>query len=99
MITKKFLKTKDVCEVTFEYANESAAEVALVGDFNDWQPLTMKQAKKAGSPFRIKARMPKNADYQFRYYVDRAYWANDDRADTYWPNKFGEDNSVVNTYE
>ena len=54
MITKKFLKTKDVCEVTFEYANENSAEVALVGDFNDWQPVAMKQAKKAGSPYYAK---------------------------------------------
>lgn len=99
MITKKFLKTKDVCEVTFEYANENAAEVALVGDFNEWQPLAMKQAKKAGSPFRVKARMPKNGEYQFRYHVDGTYWANDDGADAYRPNEFGADNSVVNTYE
>jgi 1,4-alpha-glucan branching enzyme len=99
MITKKFLKTKDVCEVTFEYANENAAEVALVGDFNEWQPVAMKRANKAGGPFRIKARMPKNGEYQFRYHVDGAYWANDDGADAYWPNEFGEDNSVVNTYE
>ena len=99
MIVKKFFKTKDDCEVTFEYANESAGEVALVGDFNDWEPIAMKQAKKAGSPFRVKVRMPKNGEYQFRYYVDGSYWANDEGADAYWPNEFGDTNSVVNTGE
>ena len=99
MIVKKFFKTKDDCEVTFEYANENATEVTLVGDFNDWEPAAMKQAKKAGSPFRAKVRLPKNGEYQFRYYVDGNYWANDEEADAYRPNEFGEDNSVVSTYE
>ena len=85
--------------MTFEYANESAGEVALVGDFYDWEPIAMKQAKKADSPFRGKVRKPKNGEYQFRYYVDGSYGANDDGADAFWPNEFGTDNSVVNTYE
>ena len=99
MIAKKFFKTIDDCEVTFAYANESAAEVVLAGDFNGWEPVAMKQAKKAGSPFRVKVRMPRNGEYQFRYYVDRSYWVNDDGADAYWPNEFGATNSVVNTGE
>ncbi len=99
MITKKFFKTKDECEVTFVYDNESASEVALVAEFNAWEPVAMKQAKKAGSPFRVKARMPKNGEFQFRYLVDGSYWANDDGADAYWPNEFGDTNSVVNTIE
>ena len=99
MITKKFFKTLDDCEVTFVYDNESASEVALAGDFNGWELLPMAKAKKAGSPFKAKARMPKNGEYQFRYYVDGSYWANDDAADAYWPNEFGDTNSVVNTHE
>ena len=99
MIAKKFFKTKDECDVVFEYTNENAGEVALVGEFNDWEPIAMKQAKKAGSPFRVKVRMPKNGEYQFRYYVDGSYWANDEAADAYWPNEFGDTNGVVNTYE
>lgn len=99
MIVKKFLKTKDECDVEFEYTNENASEVALVGDFKDWEPVVMKQANKAGSPFRTKVRLPKNGEYQFRYYVDGSYWANDEAADGYRPSEFGEDNSVVITYE
>ena len=99
MIVKKFLKTKDVCDVLFEYTNDDATEVALVSDFNDWEPVAMKQAKKAGSPFLAKVRLPKNGEYQFRYYVDGSYWANDEAADAYRPSEFGEDNSVVSTYE
>ena len=85
--------------VLFAVWAPNAKGVSVIGDFNGWEPVPMKKAKKAGSPFRVKARMPKNGEYQFRYYVDGAYWTNDDRADAYWPNEFGEDNSVVNTYE
>jgi 1,4-alpha-glucan branching enzyme len=99
MITKKFFKTLDECEVTFTYDNESATGVSLVGDYNGWEPVAMKKANKAGSPFRVKVRLPKGGEYQFRYHVDDSYWANDDGADAYWPNEFGETNSVVNTYE
>ena len=70
----------------------------MVCENNDWEPVTMKQAKKAG-PFKVKIRLPKNGEFQFRYFVDDSYWANDESADAYWPNEFGDTNSVVNTYE
>jgi 1,4-alpha-glucan branching enzyme len=99
MLMKKYFKTKDECEVTFVYDNESASKVDLAGDFNGWEPVPMKRAKKAGSPWRVKARMPKGGEFQFRYYVDDSYWANDAAADAYWPNEFGDTNGVVNTNE
>jgi 1,4-alpha-glucan branching enzyme len=99
MLQKKYFKTKDECEVTFEYANESATDVSLVGEFTGWEPLPMKKASGAGNPFRLKVRVPKNGEFQFRYFVDGSYWANDDGADAYWPNEFGDSNSVVNTFE
>jgi 1,4-alpha-glucan branching enzyme len=99
MLTKKYFKTNDECEVTFDYENEGATEVTLVGEFNGWEPVPMKKAKKAGSPYRAKVRVPKNGEFQFRYYVDGGYWVNDAAADAYWPNEFGDTNSVVNTYE
>ena len=98
MLKKRFFKTKDECEVTFEYADNNAQNAELVSDFNGWQPLPMKKAKKRGSPFRIKLRLPKEGQYQFRYRLDESIWANDDDADAYWTNEFGESNSVVNTF-
>jgi hypothetical protein len=98
MIEKKFFKTIDECEVAFTYANESASDVALVCEHNGWEPVSMKKSKKA-DPFKVKIRLPKNGEFQFRYFVDGSYWANDESADAYWPNEFGDTNSVVNTYE
>jgi len=98
MLKKRFFKTKGDCEVTFEYDANDAQEVALVTDFNNWMPLPMQKAKKSGSPFRIKVRLPKDSEYQFRYFVDKGVWVNDDGADDFWANEYGENNSVVNTY-
>ena len=97
MLKKKFFKTKDECEVTFELALPEAKEVELVGEFNDWQPIQMKKAKAKNAPFRIKVRIPKNGEFQFRYFVNAQEWHNDEAADAYWPNEHGTDNSVVST--
>ena len=98
MIKKRFFKTIDECEVTFEYANNEAQQAALVSDFNGWQPLSMKKAKKRGGPFRVKVRMPKDGQYQFRYLINGRTWTNDVDADEERANEFGESNSVVNTF-
>ena len=37
MFTKKFFKTKDECEITFEFSADDASNVALVGNFNNWE--------------------------------------------------------------
>lgn len=95
MLTKKYFKTKDECEVTFELEASDAQEVALVSEANDWEPLTMKKARDGA--FRAKIRLPKGSQFQFRYLVDNDSWHNDEAADAYWPNEYGSQNSVVST--
>lgn len=96
MLTKKFFKTKDEVEVTFEFSREGVESVALAGDFNDWQPALMKLNKKA-KVFKTKIRLPKNSQFNFRYLLNGNEWENDDQADSYSKNSFGTDNSVVTT--
>lgn len=95
MLKKKFFKTKDECEVTFELDAENAESVALVGEFSSWQPVEMKQAKNG--PFKAKVRLPKDGQFQFRYLVNEHNWQNDEAADAYWTNEYGSNNSVVST--
>ncbi|VAW31235.1 hypothetical protein MNBD_CHLOROFLEXI01-5371 [hydrothermal vent metagenome] len=95
MLKKKFFKTKDECEVTFEVNVEDAKNVALVCEHNGWEPIQMKQSKKG--PFRTKIRLPKEGQFQFRYLVDGQTWHNDKTADTYLPNEHGGENSVIST--
>jgi 1,4-alpha-glucan branching enzyme len=97
MLSKKFFKTKEGCEVTFEFAADNAEEVALICESNDWQPIAMKKSKEG--PFRTKVRLPKDSRFQFRYLVNNEAWLNDDTADAYWLNEYGSQNSVVFTSE
>lgn len=95
MLQKKYLKTKDECEVTFAYTADDAKEVQLVGEFNQWTPIPMKKDKSG--TFRTKVRLPKEGRFQYRYLVDGEIWTNDEAADAYVPNEHGSDNSVVET--
>ena len=95
MLKKKFFKTKDECEVTFEVKVENAEQVALVSEHNGWDPIAMKQVKNG--PFRTKIRLPKDSQFQFRYLVNGQNWRNDEAADAYWANEHGSENSVIST--
>lgn len=99
-LSKKYLKSKPICKVTFtvpkEHAN-GAKKVALVGEFNDWnlkKPIKMK-ALKNGS-FKTTIDLEKDQSYQFRYIIDGDRWENDHEADSYVPTGISnEENSVV----
>ncbi|MEM7330834.1 MAG: isoamylase early set domain-containing protein [Chloroflexota bacterium] len=97
MLKKKYFKTKEECEVTFEFDANGAQEVLLLGEFSNWEPISMKKTKSKGAPFKTKVRLPKNQSFQFRYLIDQQVWENDEAADAYWPNDQGSDNSVVFT--
>ena len=96
MLTKKFFKTKDEIEVTFEFNRSDVTSAELVADFNDWQAIEMKFNKKTQS-FKTKVRLPKDGAFHFRYLLNKTEWENDYKADQYLPNEFGSENSVKNT--
>ena len=94
MLKKKFFKTKNDCEVTFDLEAGEAKSVSLVCEANGWKPIEMKKTK--GS-FRTRIRVPRKGRYQFRYLLDSGSWLNDDEADAYCRNEFGDKNSVLDT--
>ena len=96
MLTKKFFKTKNEADVTFEFNRSDVTSVALFADFNNWQAIEMKFNRKTRS-FKTKVRLPKGKIYHFRYLLNNLEWENDYEADQYLPNEFGSDNSVVST--
>lgn len=99
MINKRYFKTKDEVEVTFELpASEVGKTVSIVADFLDWQPAEMKKVVKSKS-YRYRTRLPKDGEFEFRYLVDNEKWVNDPHADQYKPNVFGEDNGLIKTYQ
>lgn len=97
MLKKRFFKTKDEVEVTFEFSHMPADTVALAGEFNSWQPEEMQRLK--GGAFKTRVRLPKDSEFEFRYLVNGETWENDDAADAYRLNEHGTDNSVVFTSE
>lgn len=99
MIKKQFIKSKPVCKVTFTLPKESvetANEVAILGEFNNWDPknaISMKK-QKDGS-FRTTVELETGKEYAFRYLIDGEKWENDMEADKYETTPFGSENSVV----
>lgn len=97
MIEKKVSPKGKSVRVTFELPSDIASEkVAVVGDFNDWNPEKdkMKLDKKNGVWKKSISLKPGNK-YQFRYFVDEKEWRNDEEADGYASNPFYSENSVI----
>lgn len=81
--------------MTFSFPAEMAEnEVALAGDFNDWDTTSLKMERKNGS-YQTTVRLKPETNYKFKYLVDGSRWENDHNADAYEPNEFGTDDSVL----
>lgn len=93
-LTKKFLKTKPVCKVTFAVPAAEANSVAVAGDFNDWNTTAELKKLKNGT-FKGTFDIPTEQSYEFRYVVD-GQWTNETEADGFQWNEFaGTENSVL----
>lgn len=98
MLKKRFFKTKNEVEVTFEWPKADEQSLFVAGDFTDWKPVEMKYSK-AKKAFNFKTRFPKDEQFQFRYLVNGEIWENDPKADDYVANEHGTDNSLLLTSE
>jgi len=103
MIKKSFTKSGKSCRVTFrlttdglEQANlKKTKKVALVGDFNEWDPKAHPLKKRKNGDFSTTVSLEAGQPYDFRYLVDNKVWLNDDEADSTEPNRFGSQNAVI----
>ncbi len=99
-ITKKLIKSKKKCKVTFSLPTEaapSAKEVKVVGDFNNWDWNNGVTLNKSSDEFTGQLELEPGQRYEFRYCIDNQEWDNDWMADDYVPSPFGVNNSVVFT--
>ncbi len=104
MLTKKYIKSRNICKVTFEVPTTELPGVAeietvtVAGDFNDWDKtasaLGYSKKKKA---YRTIIELEPSQEYQFRYLINGDFWFNDWKADGYVPTPLGEDNCVLRT--
>jgi 1,4-alpha-glucan branching enzyme len=85
-IKKQVLKTKPAAKVSFKVTKEEAngaAVVAVLGNFNNWNPeADVMKALKDGS-FSHTIELPTGATYQFRYLADGQNWFDESEADGY----------------
>ena len=88
-------KGADQVRVTFMIpVDEYSGPVAVVGDFNDWNPTAIPLAKR-GDVLRASVVVEAGRRYAFRYLANGGQWFNDEAADDYQPNDFGGSDSVV----
>ena len=74
-------------------------QLHLVGDFNRWSIVETPMQQAADATWSVALSLDSGQDYQFRYLVNGTEWHNDWQADSYLPNEFGTDNSVVSLKE
>ena len=98
-ITKKFLKSKPVCKVTFKVPQEvanGADSIHLVGDFNNWDPSEHPLKQMKNGTFSTTVDLESGREYQFRYLVDGRKWENEQEADKFAPTPYVDaQNSVL----
>ncbi len=94
-IKKQYLKSKPICKVTFTVPAKEAENVAVVGDFNNWNPKGSTLKKLKNGTFKGTFELPKENTYEFRYLIDENY-VNDESADRYqWNDYAGAENAVI----
>ena len=98
-LTKKYLKSKPVCKVTFKLSKsgaKGAKKLFLAGEFNEWNTKTTPMTALKDGSFTATVDLKAGREYQYRYLNDKGEWLNDTKADRYEYSAFaGGDNSVV----
>ncbi len=94
MIRRELTKKGDKVRVTFELPDDhEEGDVFVVGDFNGWSagetPLRRRDGLRTASLTLVADRR-----YAFRYYRN-GKWFNEESADGYEPNAYGETNSII----
>ena len=76
-LSKTFVKSKSLYKVTFTVPAEAAVEtkkVALVGEFNGWNPEEAVALKKQTDGSFMASLELAAGEYQFRYILDDEKW-------------------------
>lgn len=99
MIKKVNKRDSDKVKVTFVLPEDHpyGEEVYVVGDFNDWTTGEDKFVRRSNQTYSTNVMLEEDNQYAFRYYSDEAGWINEEDADEFETNDFGETNCIVET--
>lgn len=95
MIGTEPLQGSERLRVTFAIPADAVdAEVAVVGDFNGWDPATDLLRRREGW-LRASVAVEPGRRYRFRYLAENGRWFNDTEVGAYEPNGMGDDNCLL----
>ena len=93
MIIREPTRKGDKVKVTFVLSNDSPGDVFVAGDFNAWNPgATL--LRRRGEVRNASLTLTAGKRYAFRYYGNGG-WFNEEKADDYEHNDYGETNGIV----
>jgi serine protease AprX len=64
-------------KIIFYYHDDSATEIFLAGDFNDWKPDEIGFTKSADGVWRAAINSLKSGKYRYKFYVAGRFWTED----------------------
>jgi 1,4-alpha-glucan branching enzyme len=86
----------DPVVVTFRLPSDIASETAsVVGDFNEWDPQQGVMERDDSGAFSCSLTIRPGRTYQYRYLLDGDRWTNDWAANSFVPNMFGGEDSLL----
>lgn len=99
MIKKAYLKSKNLCKVTFALpAADGTETIEILGDFNSWSVGEgHKMKKQKNKTFKTVLNLEVGKEFEFRYLINGTTWINDNDADKQVSNPYGSENSVIST--
>jgi len=99
MIKKVNKRDSDQVKVTFVLPDDHSfgEEVSVVGDFNDWTTGEHTFVRRSNQTYSTNVMLDEGDRYAFRYYSEEKGWVNEEEADDFESNEFGETNCVVQT--
>ncbi len=93
---KRNTEKNDKVKLTFVLPyDEGQPTVAVVGDFNDWNPTSTKLIKRSNGTCSGSVVVDAGRSYQFRYYSEDGRWFDDVEADAFETGAFGHENGVI----
>jgi 1,4-alpha-glucan branching enzyme len=97
VITRRRAVGTATVSVTFGVrdARDATRPVSVVGDFNGWDPSAHPLQHTADGPPRTTVRLQAGRVYRFRYRTDTGHWFDDEAADGYEPNGYGQENCLL----
>ncbi|MGE0643130.1 MAG: isoamylase early set domain-containing protein [Nitrospira sp.] len=94
--TKKEPKKESKNEsISFEYFDPSAHSVAVVGDFNQWNPESKPMKREEGGLWKVKVSLAPGT-YQYKFVVNGERWEEDPLNLQRVMNEHGSYNSIRN---